>query len=343
MHKNAVSPKTKAPPFDSSQVHSLSSDEETEDEEQEEGGSSSESGSHQSMDITKRKSAVTAAAPASVPELPRKRTRQSIGKEDEPPLKLSKPEVTIPAPRAASKAVAQQPAKKRATKGRKSKLSLPEKEELRTAEKRSASRRKAATSPKTGGTPRDAVQNGTQGGHAIIPEFREKSVRAGPVLEGSDEVRAENLALLRDMRGTCVKMVEEAKAQSLHVTEKILEATCVKTTKIVEEARLKSSVIMEELRLVIERLGTFAGRSGPTIGSVGGRWCDICDNPYQGMELGTGNLHSGDPFYVKWLDQSKAEQGLVIQRLQLVQDQARIQQERFRQKLEMQKQQFSAQ
>jgi len=131
-------------------------------------------------------------------------------------------------------------------------------------------------------TSRVAVQNGAQGTHALIPEMIEKSGRADAVSKVSDEMRAENLALLRDMRGTCVRMVEEAKAQSLLVTEKILKETRVKTTEIVEEARLKSSLIMEELVLVIKRLGTLSDPSGQTNGSLGGRWSDMYTNPFQG-------------------------------------------------------------
>jgi len=192
-------------------------------------------------------------------------------------------------------------------------------------------------------TSRVAVQNGAQGGHALIPEMIEKSVRADAVFKGSDEMRAENLALLRDMRGTCVKMVEEAKSQSLLVTEKILEETRVKTTQIVEEARVNSSLIMEELRLVIERLGTFAGQRSETNGSLGGRWCGMYDDPFQGLSLDNGKLSLGDPNNVKWLEQRDAEQGLIIQRLELVQEQARIQLEGIRLKLNIQKQQGSVQ
>jgi hypothetical protein len=76
----------------------------------------------------------------------------------------------------------------------------------------------------------------------------------------SDELRAENLSFLRDMRGTCVKLVEEAKTQSLLISERILTEVCAKTTQIVEDATGKSSQIMEELRMVIERLGAIAGQ-----------------------------------------------------------------------------------
>lgn len=130
---------------------------------------------------------------------------------------------------------------------------------------------------------RVAVHNGAQGVHLVIPALTEKSVRVDALPRVSDEMRAENLALLRDMRGTCVKMVEEAKAQSLMITEKILEETRVKTTQIVEEARVKSAQIMEELRLVVERLGTITGQNGRMNGSHVGRWNDLSDNPFQGM------------------------------------------------------------
>jgi len=130
---------------------------------------------------------------------------------------------------------------------------------------------------------RVAVHNGAQGGHAVNPAMIEKSVRADALPKVSDEMRAENLALLRDMRGTCVKMVEEAKEQSLLVSEKILEETRAKTTQIVEEGRVVSAQILEKLRLVVERIGTIAGRSGHTNGSHGGRWCDLSSNLFQGM------------------------------------------------------------
>lgn len=41
----------------------------------------------------------------------------------------------------------------------------------------------------------------------------------------------------------------------------------------------------------------------------------------------------------KWREQSEAEQGLLLQRLQLVQEQARVQQEGIRLKINLQKQQ----
>jgi len=149
---------------------------------------------------------------------------------------------------------------------------------------------------------RVGVHNGAQGGHALIPAMIEKSVRADALPKVSDEMRAENLALLRDMRGTCVKMVEEAMAQSLLITEKILEETRVKTTQIVEEARVKSSQIMEELRLVVERLGTTAGQSGQrTNGSHGGRWSDMSDNPFQGTVENLPRIQFTFEFWVDFI------------------------------------------
>jgi len=59
--------------------------------------------------------------------------------------------------------------------------------------------------------------------------------------------------------------------------------------------------------------------------------------------MGIGELPLDDPNNAKWREQSEAEQGLIIQRLQLVQDQARIQQEGIRLKLNIQKQQAAAQ
>lgn len=61
--------------------------------------------------------------------------------------------------------------------------------------------------------------------------------------------------------------------------------------------------------------------------------------------LGSGALLLGDPNNLdgKWREQSEAEQGLLLQRLQLVQEQARIQQEGIRLKLNLQKQQALAQ
>ena len=73
----------------------------------------------------------------------------------------------------------------------------------------------------------------------------------------SDE---EHLSFLRDMRGTCVKLVEEAKTQSLLISERIFTEVCAKTTQIVQDATGRSSQIMEELRMVIERLGAIAGQ-----------------------------------------------------------------------------------
>jgi hypothetical protein len=99
---------------------------------------------------------------------------------------------------------------------------------------------------------RVVVHNGAQGTSAVA------SVR-NVVL--SDELRAENLSFLRDMRGTCVKLVEEAKTQSLLISERILEEICAKTTQIVEDATEKSSQIMEELRMVLEGLGAIAGQN----------------------------------------------------------------------------------
>jgi len=46
---------------------------------------------------------------------------------------------------------------------------------------------------------------------------------------------------------------------------------------------------------------------------------------------------------VRWREQSEAEQGLLLKRLQLVQEQARIQEEGIRLKLDLQKQQALAQ
>jgi len=59
--------------------------------------------------------------------------------------------------------------------------------------------------------------------------------------------------------------------------------------------------------------------------------------------LANGKPPLGDPSNVQWLEQSAAEQGLIIQRLQLVQEEARIQQEGIQLKLNIQKQQASAQ
>lgn len=130
-------------------------------------------------------------------------------------------------------------------------------------------------------------RNGGQNNHAIIPALLEKSVRPSALPKVSDEMRAENLALLRDMRGTCVKMVEEAKSQSLHITEKMLEETRIKATQIVEEAKLKSAEIMEELRLFVERIaaGISRNNSNGSQSSNRGGWIDFNDDPYQSMIL----------------------------------------------------------
>jgi len=56
-----------------------------------------------------------------------------------------------------------------------------------------------------------------------------------------------------------------------------------------------------------------------------------------------GEVALDDPNNIKWREQNEAEQGLILQRLQLVADQARIQQEGIRLKLSIQKQQASAQ
>lgn len=117
---------------------------------------------------------------------------------------------------------------------------------------------------------RVAAHNGTQGAPAVASVAK---------IVLSDEFRAENLSFLRDMRGTCVKMVEEAKIQSLLISERMLEETRAKTTQIVEEAREKSSQIMEELRMVVERLGAVAGQNGRMNGSS----VNYSENPFQGM------------------------------------------------------------
>jgi len=174
---------------------------------------------------------------------------------------------------------------------------------------------------------RVVVHNGAQGTSAVA------SVR-NVVL--SDELRAENLSFLRDMRGTCMKLVEEAKTQSLLISERILEEICAKTTQIVEDATEKSSQIMEELRLVLEGLGAIAGQN-ERMNSSG-----ILFQGGSVLQWGNGVMGDQSQLEGRWREQSEAEQGLLLQRLQLVQEQARVQQEGIRlnlTKLNLQKQQ----
>lgn len=70
----------------------------------------------------------------------------------------------------------------------------------------------------------------------------------------TDDLRAENLALLRDMKSTCLKMVDEARTQCLFIAEKILGDTRIKTIELLDEGRVRSIVIMEELRILAERV-----------------------------------------------------------------------------------------
>ncbi|XP_024368494.1 uncharacterized protein [Physcomitrium patens] len=171
-------------------------------------------------------------------------------------------------------------------------------------------------------------------GHVVASALVEQAAK----IALSDEIRAENLAFLRDLRGTCVKMVEEARTQSFLISERMLEETRAKATQIVEEAREKSSQIMEELRLVAERLGAIAGHGGRMNGPGIGSWTDFPETSFPGRTLG---LPIGDQTQLedKWREQSEAEQGLLLQRLQLVQEQARVQQEGIRLKINLQKQQ----
>ncbi|XP_024368247.1 uncharacterized protein [Physcomitrium patens] len=174
----------------------------------------------------------------------------------------------------------------------------------------------------------------TPNGHVVTPPAEQS---AKVVL--SDELRAENLAFLRDMRSTCIKMVEEARTQSLVISEKMLVETRAKTTQIVEEAREKSSQIMEELRLVAERLGAVAGQGGRMKGSGMGSWTDFPETSFPARNLLWLPLGEQNPLEDKWHEQSEAEQVLLLKRLQLVQEQARIQQESIRLKISLQTQQ----
>jgi hypothetical protein len=163
-----------------------------------------------------------------------------------------------------------------------------------------------------------------------------------PLSMSNGDMQHEGLAFLQDLRSTCLKMVDEAKTQSLSISEKLLDEARVKTAQMVDDAKMKSLQIMEELRIVAERLGNISGQGGRLAGTNSGGWSDVTDGLFSGRSLfGFTGMNLGDDnnLHDQWRVQSEAEQSLLLQRLQLVQEQARIQQEGIRLKIGLQKQQ----
>lgn len=201
-------------------------DEEEEDE-SEEDEESEEEDEEDDVEPTQAKGRQLSSASASAQKkaLSRKEA-QSSSDDDDSHKEETSVKVTVPAVLAAPTAEGKQPL---ASKSVPAKDPAPKAMEMETSQ-------------------RVVEQNGAQGTPAVA------SVR-NVVL--SDE---EHLSFLRDMRGTCVKLVEEAKTQSLLISERILTEVCAKTTQIVQDATGRSSQIMEELRMVIERLGAIAGQ-----------------------------------------------------------------------------------
>jgi hypothetical protein len=165
-------------------------------------------------------------------------------------------------------------------------------------------------------------------------------------VEGSSkQMHLEGLALLEVVRSSCLTMINEARAQSNLMVEEARE----KTIQMVDEACAKSVRIMEDLQAVGKKLRMVAGMSPGQISGQympgGGVWGGVFDMafPVNGNGFVTdGASIEEDSLQQQWHEQHTAEQGLVLQRLQLVQEQARIQQEGIRlqsQSLELRKKQ----
>lgn len=103
-----------------------------------------------------------------------------------------------------------------------------------------------------------------------------------PLSTSNGDMQQEGLAFLQDLRSTCLKMVHEAKTQSLSISEKLLDEARVKTAQMVDDAKMKSLQIMEELRIVAERLGNVSGQGGRLAGTNSGGWNDATDGLFSG-------------------------------------------------------------
>jgi hypothetical protein len=103
-----------------------------------------------------------------------------------------------------------------------------------------------------------------------------------PLSMSNGDMQHEGLAFLQDLRSTCLKMVDEAKTQSLSISEKLLDEARVKTAQMVDDAKMKSLQIMEELRIVAERLGNISGQGGRLAGTNSGGWNDVTDGLFSG-------------------------------------------------------------
>lgn len=132
-----------------------------------------------------------------------------------------------------------------------------------------------------------AAQVGEPGTLAVAGERQREG---GGSAVSTLEFHSEGLALLQGVRSTCLKMVDEARIQSLLITERLLDEARTKTIQMVDEAREKSSQIMEELRTVAEKLTTVAGASGrlgsSSLGSGSlsfGSWNDFTDGHFPGV------------------------------------------------------------
>jgi hypothetical protein len=206
-------------------------DEEEEDESEEEDEESEEEDEEDDVEPTQAKGRQLSSASASAQKKALSRKEAQSSSDDDDSHKEETPvKVTVLAAPAVPTAEGKEPL---ASKSVPAKDPAPKATEMETSQ-------------------RVVVQNGAQDTPAVA------SVRTVVL---SDELRAENLAFLRDMRGICVKLVEEAKTQSLLISEGILEEVCAKTSQIVEDATEKSSRIMEELRMVLKRLGAIAGQN----------------------------------------------------------------------------------
>lgn len=103
-----------------------------------------------------------------------------------------------------------------------------------------------------------------------------------PLSTSNGDMQQEGLAFLQGLRSTCLKMVDEAKTQSLSISEKLLDEARVKTAQMVDDAKMKSLQIMEELRIVAERLGNISGQGGRLAGTNSGGWNDFTDGLFSG-------------------------------------------------------------
>ncbi len=149
----------------------------------------------------------------------------------------------------------------------------------------------------------------------------------------SKQMHFEGLALLGEIRSNCLTMVNEARTQSNLMVEEA-QAKCI---QMVDEAHARSIQIMEDLHAVGEKLRMVAGMGAGQIGNGYmpglGVWGGILDVafPLNGHGfVSNGASSEENSLQQQWHEQYIAEQGLVLQRLQLVQEQARIQQEGIR-------------